>query len=492
MGKKITVPGKSIIPARTQTEGIDTLEKSDYQPFWFSEALAQEASPGPTPLIGDIRADVCIVGGGYTGLWTALQLKQKQPGLEIVLIDKSLCGSGASGRNGGCMLTWSTKFLSLRRLYGEREACRLVRASEQALFQIRDFCLAHDIDAQLRLDGILYTATNQAQSGKMEPVISGLMDRNINNWERWSPEKVQKNSGSPRHIEGYFSPIAGSVQPGLLVRGLKRVAQSKGITIYENTPMDSVREGKPAVVKTQSGNISAKKVVLAINAWMPQKYPSLNRNIILVSSDMIITEPVPGLLADAGLSDGKAVVDSRIFVHYYRTTPDGRLMLGKGGNMFAFNNRVHPAFDQPSRYQAQLRDSLASFFPSLKNCRIERSWTGASDRSTTGLPFFGHLNQQHNIVYGLGYSGSGIGQSYLGGQILSSLVLGLDNEWTRSGLAKGPLGKFPPEPIRWLGAMAVRGAIRRKENAEDDGIKPWWIDRQLAKFAAATGKLDKA
>jgi len=441
--------------------------------------------------MGDIRTDVCIVGGGYTGLWTALQLKQKQPELDIVVIDKGLCGSGASGRNGGCLLSWSTKYLSLRRLYGEAEACRLVRASEQAIYQIRDFCLEHDIDAQLRLDGILYTATNPAQSGYMDPVIRGLMDGNINNWERWSLEKVQKDSGSPRHVQGYFSPAAGSVQPALLVRGMKRAAQLKGVTIYEKTPMDSVREGKPAVVKTELGDISAKKVVLAINAWMPQKYPSLNRNIILVSSDILITEPVPALLADAGLNDGKAVVDSRLFVHYYRSTPDGRLMLGKGGNMFAFNNRVYPAFDQPSRYQAQLRHAMASFFPYLNNCRIERTWTGASDRSTTGLPFFGHLNSQSNIVYGLGYSGNGIGQSYLGGQILSSLVLDLDNEWTRSGLAKGPLGRFPPEPIRWLGAMAVRGAIRRKENAEDDGIKPLWIDRQLAKLAAATGKLDK-
>ena len=379
----------------------------------------------------------------------------------------------------------------MRRLYGEPEASRLVRASEQAPYQIRDFCLEHDIEAQLRLDGFLYTATNAAQSGNMDPVISGLIEKNINNWERWPRGRLQKSSGSQHHTEGYFTPHGGSLQPGLLVRGLKRVAQSLGVTIYENTTMDYVREGKPVVVVTQPGNITAKKVVLAINAWMPEKYPSLNRNIILVSSDMVITEPVPGLLNDAGLADGKTVADSRVFVHYYRRTPDGRLMLGKGGNMFAFNNRVRPAFDQPSRYQAQLRDSMKRFFPYLKDCRIERTWTGPSDRSSTGLPFFGHLNGQDNIVYGLGYSGNGVGQSYLGGQILASLVLELDNEWTRSGLVKGPLGKFPPEPIRWLGAMVVRGAIRRKENDEDDCVNPWWIDRQLAKFAAATGKMDK-
>ena len=108
---------------------------------------------------------------------------------------------------------------------------------------------------------------------------------------------------------------------------------------------------------------------------------------------MIITEPVPKLLEAQGLKDGKAVVDSRIFVHYYRTTPDGRLMFGKGGNMFAFNNKVSPAFDQPSKYQGLVRNAFDEFFPTLKNTKIDRTWTGPSDRSATGFPFFGHLNQ---------------------------------------------------------------------------------------------------
>jgi len=224
---------------------------------------------------------------------------------------------------------------------------------------------------------------------------------------------------------------------------------------------------------------------------MPSKYPSFNKHIVLVSSDMAITEPVPELLKEAGLNDGKAIVDSRIFVHYYRTTPDGRLMLGKGGNMFAFNNKVVPAFDQPSRYQPQLRKAIDTFFPYLKNTKIERTWTGPSDRSATGLPFFDHLNNQPNIVYGLGYSGNGVAQSYMGGQIFSSLILELDNEWTRSGLAKGPLGSFPPEPIRWLGTMMVKKAIQRKERAEDNDLEPQWLDKQLAKFANAAGKSDK-
>lgn len=462
-----------------------------YQPFWFSEAIAREEPPSTVPLKGNIRADVCIVGGGYTGLWTAIQLKQQQPALDIVIIEKDLCGSGASGRNGGCLMTWSTKYLSMKRFFGEREAYRLVQESEEALFRIRDFCHEHGIEAELRLHGSIFTATNKAQLGTMSPTMDELTRNEINSWERWTPEKVTQQSGSTRHIEGHFSPVGGSVQPALLVRGLKRVAESFGIRIYENTAMDNLTEGQPVTVHTREGNITAEKLVLAINAWMPTKFPSFSNSVVLVSSDIIITEPLPELLAEIGLEDGKAVLDSRIFVHYYRTTPDGRLMMGKGGNLFAYNNKVLPAFDQASRYSQELQNTLTDFFPSLHSAHIDRTWNGASDRSATGFPFFGKLNGQPNVFYGLGYSGNGVGQTYMGGQILSSLVLGLDNEWTRSGLAKGPLGKFPPEPIRWLGAMIVRNAIRRKESAEDSDIKPWWIDKKLAKFAGAAGKSDK-
>ena len=123
---------------------------------------------------------------------------------------------------------------------------------------------------------------------------------------------------------------------------------------------------------------------------------------------------------------------------------------------------------------------------------LAASWNGPSDRSVTGLPFFGRLEGQGNVFYGFGYSGSGVGPCHMGGQILSSLALGLDNPWTRSPLVKGPLGLFPPEPIRYLGSLMVRNAIRRKERAEDRGLRPRHLDVRLARFAAAAGKADKA
>jgi glycine/D-amino acid oxidase-like deaminating enzyme len=207
---------------------------------------------------------------------------------------------------------------------------------------------------------------------------------------------------------------------------------------------------------------------------------------------MVITEKCPELLQRTGLVDGVSVLDSRTFVYYYRTTTDGRLMLGKGGNTFAWGGRMLPVFDQRSPYEQALTQSLRQFFPTLANVPITASWNGPSDRSVTGFPFFGRLNDEPNIFYGFGYSGNGVGPSYMGGQILSSLVLGADNAWSRSPLTKGPCGYFPPEPIRYVGSLMVRNAIRRKESAEDLNRKPWLLDRMLSKFANAAGKADKA
>lgn len=459
--------------------------------YWFKQALEIEQPETAKPLQQNIQADVAIVGGGYTGLWTAIMIKQQSPEKQVVMIEKGLCGSGASGVNGGCMLTWSTKFPTLKRLFGEEHAAWLVKESEQAVLEIDDFCQQHNIDAQLSLKGVYYTATNQAQTRGMQPVVDELKRLEVNSWRHCQAEELRANAGSPRNIEGFHSPVAASVQPALLARGLRRVAIELGVEIYENTPMTRLDYGKPATVCTPTGNIQAQQVVLALNAWMVEQFKQFKSSIVVVSSDMVITKPLGDALSQSGWQAGSSVLDSRIFVHYYRDTPDGRLMLGKGGNQFSFNNQVNAMFNKPTRYQDLLRKSFDKLFPRLKGAEFAYSWTGGSDRSATGFPFFGELDNQSNIFYGFGYSGNGVAQTRMGGKILSSLVLGIENEWTKSGLAKGPLGHFPPEPFRWTGAMMVRNAVRRKEEAEDNEQTPFIWDKWLAKLAGPAGKADK-
>ncbi|MBS0508833.1 MAG: FAD-dependent oxidoreductase [Proteobacteria bacterium] len=460
------------------------------RPFWLEQALMQGDDLAPA-LQGAQTADLCIVGGGFTGLWTAIQAKQRAPQLDIVILERDLCGAGASGRNGGCLLTWSAKFLTLRRLFGEAEALRLVRASEAAVDHIGDFVHAHGIDAEYRRDGTLYTATAAAHLGSMEPVIAALSQHGMDSYHALPPEEVARRSGSRRNLAGWFSPQAATVHPGKLVRGLRRVALQMGIRIHERSPMLNFQASPLAVVRTPCGSVTAKKLVFALNAWMAEQFRQFERSIAIVSSDMVITERCPDLLHAMGLADGVSVLDSRTFVHYYRSTEDGRLMLGKGGNTFARGGRIAPVFDERSPYEGQLTQALHRFFPALAGVPITASWNGPSDRSVSGFPFFGRLNGAANVFYGFGYSGNGVGPSYMGAQILSSLVLDEDNAWTRSPLTRGPLGQFPPEPLRYVGSIVVRNAIRRKEAAEDAGRAPWWLDRQLSRLANAAGKSDK-
>ena len=461
-----------------------------YQSPWFVEALQKEDNLKINQLDLNLNTDVCIIGGGFTGLWTALKIKEKNPNTNIILIEKDLCGSGASGRNGGCMIPQSTKFQGIKKIVGLEDAKKIVMATEAAVNNIKDYCIKNNIDAQIRDDGVLYGATNKFHKGAFESLIKDLNENQINSWERLSKEKVQLLTGSKKFIDGYYSPIGGSLQPALLVRGLKKTAENKGIKIYEKSAALSYKGKKEIIIKTKKGSIKCNKLIIAMNAWTPSLLPFLSRSVILVSSDMIISEPIKNELQDLRLNSGLVILDSNLFTHYCRTTPDGKIILGKGGNTFSFGNKVIDSFDGPSTIEKFLKKSFKSFYPSLKNVKITKSWNGPSERTKTGFPFFGYHPNNQNISYAFGYSGNGILTCYVGGEILSSMALEEDNEWTKSNFCKGPLKMFPPEPFRWLGAMVIRNAVRRKEKNQEFGKNPFWIDKQLAKLAVSVGRVD--
>lgn len=465
--------------------------QNKYQSPWFVEALQSEGELKINKLKTNLITDICIIGGGFTGLWTALKIKEKNPNTNIILIEKDLCGSGASGRNGGCMIPQSTKFQGIKKIVGLEDAKKIVMATEAAVNNIKDYCIKNNIDAQIRDDGVLYGATNKFHKGAFESLIKDLNENQINSWERLSKEKVQLLTGSKKFIDGYYSPIGGSLQPALLVRGLKKTAENKGIKIYEKSAALSYKGKKEIIIKTKKGSIKCNKLIIAMNAWTPSFLPFLSRSVILVSSDMIISEPIKNELQDLGLNSGLVILDSNLFTHYCRTTPDGKIILGKGGNTFSFGNKVIDSFDGPSTIEKFLKKSFKSFYPSLKNVKITKSWNGPSERTKTGFPFFGYHPNNQNISYAFGYSGNGIPTCYVGGEILSSMALEEDNEWTKSNFCKGPLKMFPPEPFRWLGAMVIRNAVRRKEKNQEIGKNPLWIDIQLAKLATSIGRVDK-
>ena len=461
-----------------------------YQSPWFVEALQKEEDLKINQLDLNLNTDICIIGGGFTGLWTALKIKEKNPSTNIIILEKDLCGSGASGRNGGCMIPQSTKFQGIRDVVGIDDAKKMVLSTEAAVKNIKNFCSDNKINAEIRDDGVLYGATNKFHQGSFEGLIKDLDEHKINSWKRLSREEVQDLTKSKKFIDGYFSPIGGSLQPALLVRGLKKIAENNGVKIFEKSAVISYDDKKEILVKTKNGSVSCSKLVFAINAWTPHLLPFLSRSVVLVSSDMIISEPIKSKLQTIGLNSGLVILDSNLFTHYCRTTPDGKIILGKGGNTFSYKNRVISSFDGPSTIEKFLKKSLMNFYPSLKDTKIITSWNGPSERTKTGFPFFGYHPNNKNISYAFGYSGNGVLTCNVGGEILSSMALEEQNEWTKSNFCKGPLKMFPPEPFRWLGAMIIRNAIRRKESDQEEGKDPKWFDKQLAKIAVSVGRVD--
>jgi putative aminophosphonate oxidoreductase len=437
--------------------------------LWLQEALGGDEEDAPR-LEGEVTADVCIVGGGYTGLWTALRLKEHDPALDVVLVEADVCGGGPSGRNGGFVLSWWAKFAKFEHVLGSEEALRLCRESAAAVAAIGEFCAANEIDAHFRFDGWLWAATSRAQVGSWDDTVEAIERHGVEAFVRLEPEEVARRAGSPTHLAGVLEPTGATVQPALLARGLRRVALERGVRICERSPMTRLERSRPLRVHTSAGTVTAERVVLAMNAWLAQ-VGELSRSIFVLASDIVATEPVPERLAEIGLTDGIAISDSRLLVNYYRTTLDGRIAFGQGGGLMARGGRIGRGFNgaAPPRRAEEVAASFRELYPVLADVATPVSWTGPIDRTHDALPVFGRLGGRPDLVFGAGYSGNGVGPSFLGGRLLASLALGLDDEWSHSAELLKPRGGFPPEPIRYLGAHVVRRAVARKERLEDRG-----------------------
>jgi glycine/D-amino acid oxidase-like deaminating enzyme len=250
-----------------------------HRSFWLESSLGDELDA--PPLAGRSSVDVAIVGGGYVGLWTALRIKELEPDCRVAVLERDICGGGASGRNGGFVLSWWPKYPSLAKAFGDDEALRLVRASEDAIGNIGSFCKLHGIDAHFTQAGWLWTATSAAQENSWATVVTRAEALSPGTFARLDPRDVAKRSGSPKHRAGVLERGAATVQPASLVRGMRRVAIDKGVQIFEHTTVRRFSRARPLIAETSAGSISANSIVLATNAWAIG-VPELSRTIAVI------------------------------------------------------------------------------------------------------------------------------------------------------------------------------------------------------------------
>jgi glycine/D-amino acid oxidase-like deaminating enzyme len=441
--------------------------------WWLRECLdLPEFAGEPAPrLAGDTSADVVIVGGGYTGLWTAWFITELEPGADVVVLEQDICGGGPSGRNGGFVNSFWGELSTLVEEVGPDAALRLCEAGEDSVRAIGDFCREQGFDAWYRADGDLGAASSDAQVGAWaDQVITvdrlGIGDR----FQVLSTEQVREKVDSPVLRGGVFTTHGATVQPARLARGLRNAVMGRGVRVYEGTPVSRFGTGSTVVAETPGGTVRAGAGVLAMNAWA-QHWKRFRRLITVRGSYIAITAPAPEELEAIGWTDGMGVWDHRSALHYARNTPDGRIAFGIGGMQpnLARTIDARYAFDADA-IRIAIED-LHRMFPTFANVPIDAAWGGPIDVSGRHEPFFGSF-EEGTVHYGLGYTGNGVGPAHLGGQILAHRALGRYGEVLELPIVDREPRRFPPEPIRSPGAMVANHAIHRRDRAFDEGQEP--------------------
>ena len=454
--------------------------------YWIEEA--GEVEPRP-PLAGDIEADVLVVGGGYTGMWTAWYARQLEPEARVVLLESEpVGGHGPSGRNGGfCNAMWF-QLASMRDRWGAEGALATARAAQEAVGRIERFCEERAVDAWFRPAGYVQVSTAPAHDGAWSRAVDACRELGVPEMVRpLGAEEVAERCKSPAFRAGALSPTSATVQPARLALGLRGELQAAGVEVFESSPVRSFREAGDGVeARTAAGSVRAKRGVLAIGAAAKSRHGPLRGRLTVASSHIVLTEPVPDVLEEIGWAGGECITDARALLHYFRTTPDGRIAFGWGGGRIAMGARTHGRAELDAAVVAAAAADLHRYFPALRGRRITHAWGGPIDASPTHLPTVRTL--QHGRAFAAaGYTGNGVGPSNMVGRTLASLALGRDDDPTRLPFVDDDTPGLPPQPFQWLGGEAIRLAIIRKEQAEIQRRRPGRVASAAARIPELIG-----
>ena len=461
----------------------DALTPGAQRSWWLREALAREPGSDCPPLDKDVNADVVIIGGGFTGLWTAFFLTEANPNLGIAVLEQDICGGGPSGRNGGFASGWWDELDGLVALYGAEAAVRACQAISTSITSIGDFCETHGVDAWFRKAGYVFAATAAPHLTVCERMVE--LAREVGAATELRPlsaEEVRARCDSSAFRGGAFMPDGASVQPAFLVRGLRRVLLERGVTIHESTPVTRLEPGPPAMAITPRGAVRAPHAVMAVNAWA-MGWPWFRRALVAWSSYVVLTAPAPDVLKAIHWTGGEIVSDLRTSVRYFRTTRDGRIAFGGGGGRAG--TTIGDSFTRDVRAVAEAAAGFRRLLKSFADVPIVDAWGGPIDVSPTHLPAFGSLFP--NVHYALGYTGNGVAPSHLAGRVLADLVTRADSDAVRLPMVNATARSFPPQPFRALGAALIRRAIIAKDTAEEQGRKPSPLVEAIARLPRKLG-----
>ncbi|WP_404959380.1 NAD(P)/FAD-dependent oxidoreductase [Streptomyces sp. 147326] len=439
--------------------------------FWYATDPGAADTPPRAPLTADSTADVVIVGGGYTGLWTAYYLKQAAPDLHITVLEQKFCGYGASGRNGGWLYNGIAGRDRYSALHGHEAARRLQHAMNATVTEVIDVTAKEGIDADIHRGGVLEVARTPAQLGRLKAFHAAELSFGESDRELFDATETHRRINIADAVGSSWSPHGARIHPLKLVKGLAAACERLGVVIHESTP---VTEIAPRRAVTPYGTVRA-PYVLRCTEGFTAALKGQKRSWLPMNSSMIVTAPLPAATWDQlGWSDFPVLGDMAHAYMYAQRTADDRIAIGGRGVPYRFGSRAATAENtgrtQPATIES-LRDLLFSFFPQLTGTEITHAWSGV-----LGVPrdwcATVTLDRTTGLGWAGGYVGSGVATANLAARTLRDLVLGESTDLTALPWVGHKVRRWEPEPFRWLGVQALYAAYREADRRETATHRP--------------------
>jgi glycine/D-amino acid oxidase-like deaminating enzyme len=431
--------------------------------FWL-EDVTDDVGPR-APLDGSRSVDVAIIGAGFTGLWTARELRRRDPSRSVLVCEAETAGFGASGRNGAWLSAWlAVGPHELARRSSPSAARATIGAMRRTIDEVADACAQEGIDAQIRRGGMLRVARGRHEVPALTSGYRALADLGVADGLTLldADELASRVRISDAH-GALHDPHAAAIHPGRLVRGLARAVERLGATIVESTPAIAIDPGagrRQPVIRTPRGDVTADVVLIATEAWTA-RLPTMRRSVVPLYSLIVLTEPIDDALWDRiGWHGHELLASHRYTVDYLSRTADGRVLFGGRGAPYHYGSRIDPAYDTHAATHAILARHLRAWFPALVDVRIPHAWGGPLGMPRDWLPSI-WLDRRTGIGAAYGYTGQGVATSNLAGRALADLVLDRDSDLRALPFVGHRSRRWEPEPARWLAIRTVQRALKR-------------------------------
>jgi glycine/D-amino acid oxidase-like deaminating enzyme len=462
---------------------LEALTQTKYCPLWHDQ---DDVKPDPhAPLTGDEKCQLLIVGGGFTGLWAALQAKERMPDLDIILIESTFVGDGASGRNGGIIESDLAHGDANSDYYFPNEAQRIDELGRINLKELVESLDRYNIDARYENDGLLEVATRQHHVAEIREQYEESKKSGAEAvW--FDQDEVRRQVNSPTYLAGLWTPDKGGiVDPARLCWGLKKALISLGVRFFEGTPMLGIKpKGKGMETRCPNGTITSEKILMATNAF-PSPVSQIQKSTIPIWDYQIATEPLSAdQLASIGWEKRYAMANCDTMFHYYRLTQDNRITWGGGGSVcYYYGSRTDQGVADPRERFERLSKRFFETFPQLEGVSFTHRWGGIIASSTRFCMVPG-VAYDNRVSWSVGYTGLGVAATRFGARVGLELLGYQPTDILDMQFIKGRAMNWPPEPFRWVGVTMTRHAMSKSDaNGGKQGLWLKLLDRFNIGFA---------